>query len=168
MVETHRVISESTENTMATKMRQLVCFSLGRNNFGVDISKVHEIKRMAGVTNIPDSPHFIEGLINLRGDVIPIVSLRKRFNMTEKAEDGENRIVVIEAPDATIGLLVDSVTEVLRISDSQIEPPPKLLSAGVELHYIEGVAKVGEDLLIVLDTDLIFSEEEFKAISALS
>ncbi|NOZ08200.1 MAG: purine-binding chemotaxis protein CheW [FCB group bacterium] len=168
MAETHRTGSESTVNTRAAEMRQLVCFNLGGNNFGVDISRVHEINRIAGVTHVPDAPFYVEGLINLRGDVIPIVNLRKRFKMTEKDGNIENRIVVIEVPDAIIGLLVDSVTEVLRISESQIEPPPKLLSTGVELHYIEGVAKVGEDLLIVLNTDLIFSEDEFNTIKALS
>ncbi len=167
MTRPMRSNSDVSADVVGEKILQMVCFKLNDDNFGVNINKVHEINRMIGVTSIPDTPHFVEGLINLRGEVIPVVNLRKRFQIeTNGGIHKENRIVVIETADTLIGLMVDSVTEVLRLKSSQIEAPPKLLSIGVEKRYINGVAKLSDELLIVLDTDLIFSEDEYETITS--
>ncbi len=161
--------SSHTDNSnQGTALRQLVCFNLGSEDFGVDISKVQEINRMVEITNIPQSPEFVEGVINLRGKIIPVVDLRKRFGfeiMTERTK--ENRIIVIETPNATVGFIVDAVTEVLRIKSGSIEPTPEMVTSGVDIRYIEGVAMLDDQLLIVLDTDKIFSLEEKESIAVM-
>jgi len=151
------------------ELRQLVCFKLGAEDFGVDISKVQEINRMVEITKIPQSPSFVEGVINLRGRIIPVVDLRRRFGFELLGErTKENRIIVIETTSSTIGFIVDAVTEVLRIKSSSIEPTPEMVSSGVDVRYIEGVAMLTEQLLIVLDTDKVFCAEETRSIAAIN
>jgi purine-binding chemotaxis protein CheW len=148
-------------------LRQLVCFLIGDEEFGIDIYRVHDINRMVEITKIPKSPAFIEGIINLRGQIIPVVDLRVRFGMqavTERSKD--SRIIVIEANKATIGFIVDRVTKVNRIAKSSIEPTPEIIESATDNKYIEGVAILENDrLLIVLDADKIFTETETKAIA---
>ena len=157
------------------ELRQLVCFKLGDEDFGVDIYNVQEINRMVEITKIPKSPDFVEGVINLRGQIIPVIDLRKRFGFdTLKERTKETRIVVVETGKATVGFIVDQVTEVLRIPAGSIEPTPELVTSDVDARYIEGVAMLsagahGKDhLLIILDTDKIFSESETRSIEAIA
>jgi purine-binding chemotaxis protein CheW len=145
------------------KILQLVTFKLGNEEFGVDILKVQEINKMMNITKIPNAPVFIEGVINLRGKIIPIVDLRKRLGFKDQAYDKSTRIVVVELDGLVLGFIVDSVSEVLRIPDSTIEPPPSMV-AGIESDYIEGVGKLDDRLLILLELKKVFSSPEKKDI----
>ncbi|OPY01939.1 MAG: Chemotaxis protein CheW [Syntrophorhabdus sp. PtaB.Bin047] len=142
---------------------QLVTFKLGTEEFGVDILKVQEINKMMNITRIPNAPAFIEGVINLRGKIIPIVDLRKRLGFREQPYDKSTRIIVVELEGLVLGFIVDSVSEVLRIPANTIEPPPSMV-AGIESEYIEGVGKLDERLLILLELKKIFSSPERKDI----
>jgi purine-binding chemotaxis protein CheW len=140
---------------------QLVSFTLGKEEFGIDILKVQEINRTTSVTRVPNSPHFIEGVINLRGKVIPIVDLRKRFGMTLAQHDKNTRIIVVEVLTKTVGFVVDSVREVLRIPQSVVDPPPPII-AGISSDYIEGVGKMDDRLLILLNLEKALSSAELQ------
>jgi len=142
---------------------QLVTFKLGTEEFGVDILKVQEINKMMNITRIPNAPAFIEGVINLRGKIIPIVDLRKRLGFREQPYDKSTRIIVVELEGLVLGFIVDSVSEVLRIPGNTIEPPPSMV-AGIESEYIEGVGKLDDRLLILLELKKIFSSPERKDI----
>ena len=142
-----------------TELLQLVTFSIGDEEFGVDILKVQEIIRTMEITKVPKAPDFVEGVINLRGKVIPIIDLRKRFGMATRVHDKDTRIIVIEINNMIVGFVVDSVSEVLRISADTVEPPPPVV-AGVESEYIKGVGKLADRLLIMLDLDRLLSREE--------
>ncbi|MBD3408980.1 MAG: chemotaxis protein CheW [Ignavibacteriales bacterium] len=141
------------------ELLQLVSFNIGEEEFGVDILRVQEINKMTKVTRVPNAPDFVEGIINLRGKVIPIIDLRTRLNMAKKEEDKDTRIVVVELGGDTIGFVVDAVSEVLRISRDVTEPPPPIV-AGVQSRFITAVAKLEDRLLILLDLEAIFSDEE--------
>jgi len=135
---------------------QLVTFRLDNEEFGVDILKVQEINKMIDITKIPNAPPFVEGVINLRGKIIPIVDLRKRLGFDGKTFDKSTRIIVVELDGMVLGFIVDSVSEVLRISENTVEPPPALV-AGIESDYIEGVGKLENRLLILLELKKVFS-----------
>lgn len=137
---------------------QLVSFNLGDEEYGVDILKVQEINRMVHVTRVPRAPEFVEGVINLRGKVIPIVDLRKRFGLQAKAHDKNTRIIVVDIEGRTVGLIVDGVSEVLRLGMDTIEPPPSMV-AGVDAEYIWGVGKLEDRLLILLDLAKVLAKD---------
>lgn len=138
---------------------QLVTFSIGDEEFGVDILKVQEIIRTMEITKVPRAPMFVEGVINLRGKVIPIIDLRRRFGLISKVHDSHTRIIVIEITGMVVGFVVDSVSEVLRIPVSTVEPPPPVV-AGLDSDYISGVGKLADRLLILLDLDKLLSMED--------
>jgi purine-binding chemotaxis protein CheW len=133
---------------------QLVSFHLGEEEFGVDILRVQEINRMREITRVPDSPDYVQGVINLRGQVVPVVDLRKRFGLPHKENDKDTRIIVVEIFGKIIGFIVDSVNEVLRIPANITESPPSLV-AGSDKNYITGVGKLNDRLLILLDLEKI-------------
>jgi purine-binding chemotaxis protein CheW len=137
---------------------QLVSFVVGGEEFGLDILRVQEIIRIQALTRVPNSPDFVEGVINLRGKVIPVIALRKRFGLEELAYDKQTRIVVSETKGAVLGFIVDSVSEVLRIPADTVEPPPRL--GKVEREYVSGVGKLDDRLLILLDVDRMLSDSE--------
>jgi purine-binding chemotaxis protein CheW len=143
---------------------QLVSFNIGTEEFGVDILKVQEINRMVEITRVPQAPHYVEGVINLRGKVIPIVDLRKRFGLELKEHDKNTRIVVVDIGGNIMGMIVDSVSEVLRLPASTIEPPPEIVT-GVNSEYIKGVAKLEDRLLIFLDLSRVIDAEEMAAVA---
>ncbi|NLX91593.1 MAG: chemotaxis protein CheW [Firmicutes bacterium] len=137
----------------------MVAFKLEKEEFAVDIHQVREVLKMTRVTPLPQSAHYIEGLINLRGEVIPVVDLRKRFELPEGERSEQTRIIIVEIQDSNVGLIVDSVTEVLRFSSSAIQPPPARI-AGTRTDLIKGVGKVEERLLIILNLERILTTEE--------
>ena len=143
---------------------QLVTFKIAEEEFGVDILKVQEIIRMMPITKVPNSPYFVEGVINLRGKVIPVIDMRKRFGMPEAEHDNQTRIKVMDLQGQVVGFVVDAVSEVLRIKESTVEPPPPVV-AGVGSEYMRGVGKLEDRLLILLDLDKLLSEEEMNALS---
>ena len=142
---------------------QLVTFSIGEEEFGVDILKVQEIIRTMEITKVPRAQPFVEGVINLRGKVIPIIDLRRRFGLASKTHDKHTRIIVIEMDIMIVGFVVDSVSEVLRIPASTVEPPPPVV-AGVESEYISGVGKLEDRLLILLDLNKLLSREDLETL----
>ena len=160
-------VAEKTQETFAganDELLQLVSFNIGSEEFGVDILKVQEINRMVEITKVPQAPHYVEGVINLRGKVIPIIDLRKRFNLEVKEYDKNTRIVVVDIGGNIMGMVVDSVSEVLRLPSDTIEPPPEI-AAGVNSEYIKGVAKLEDRLLIFLDLSKVIDVDEMAAIT---
>lgn len=148
------------------QLLQLVTFSIGEEEFGVNILKVQEIIRTMEITKLPRAPDFVEGVINLRGKVIPIIDLRRRFGLAPRGHDKNTRIIVIEINNIIVGFVVDAVSEVLRIPASTVEPPPPVV-AGVESDYVSGVGKLQDRLLIMLDLDRLLSSEDMEALSCL-
>ena len=139
------------------QLLQLVTFNIAEEEFGVDILSVQEIIRLMQVTPVPRAPVCIEGVINLRGKVIPVIDMRKRFNLPAVERDSHTRIIVMEFGSSKIvGFLVDAVSEVLRIPASTVEPPPAVVS-GVGSEYIKGVGKLDDRLLILLDLDSLLA-----------
>ena len=147
-----------------TGVLQLVSFNLGDEEYGVDILKVQEINRMVHVTRVPRAPEFVEGVINLRGKVIPIVDLRKRFGLPARAFDKNSRIIVVDVEGRTVGLIVDGVSEVLRLGMETNEPPPSMV-AGVDAEYIWGVGKLEDRLLILLDLARVLAKDQKEFLS---
>ena len=145
---------ESTNN--AQSEQQLVVFDLAQEAYGVDIGTVREIIRMQDVTSVPHRPDYVSGVINLRGRITPVVDLRKRFDLADLEITRESRIVVVDIDGDDIGMIVDAVTEVLRISTSQIEPPSAMIAAGGS-DYIVGIAKLEERLVLLLDLERVLT-----------
>jgi purine-binding chemotaxis protein CheW len=141
------------------KELQVVGFRIGRETFGLPISIVREIVRVPEITSVPNAPDYIEGVINLRGRIIPIVDLRKRFGEKSFEPNKKNRIVVVELETRAIGLIVNSASEVLRIPPSEIEEPHNVFKEG-ELNYITGVGKLNGRLVILLDLNRILQRGE--------
>ena len=139
--------------------QQLVVFDLATESYGVDIGAVREIIRMQEITNVPRTPEFVEGVINLRGKVIPVVDLRKRFGLSVGEKSAENRIVVVDIGGQDIGVIVDAVNEVLRIFTDSVEPPSSVITTA-DSDYLMGIAKVDDGLLILLDLESVLSAEE--------
>jgi purine-binding chemotaxis protein CheW len=134
---------------------QLVTFGLGTEEFGVDILAVQEINRMMELTRVPQSPADVEGVINLRGRIIPVLDLRKRFGMAVTAHSEASRIIVVDVLGRTLGFIVDRVQEVLRIESSIVEPAPTM-ACSIDSDYIAGVGKLEDRLLILLDLERLF------------
>lgn len=152
-------MSDPTITKQENELLQLVTFGIGEEEFGIDILKVQEIIRTMAITKVPNSPPYVEGVINLRGKVIPVIDLRSRFNMECKPHDGQTRIIVLEIHKMIVGFVVDEVSEVLRIQSNTVEPPPPVVS-GIESEYIKGVGKLDDRLLILLDLDKLIPVEE--------
>jgi purine-binding chemotaxis protein CheW len=162
---TTTVDSRDVEKSFAEAHRtmQLVSFKLGKELYGIEITKVREIILISEITRIPETPHFLKGLINLRNTVIPVIDLRARFGLPESELSDESRIMVLQACGKTIGIMVDAVSEVLRVRNDQIAPPPPTV-AGLGRDYLSGLVKLDDKLLILLEIDKIFGEEELNAI----
>ena len=137
-------------NSAAVQERQLVVFVLGEETYGVDIHTVREIIRMQKITFVPDAPDCVEGVINLRGRVIPIADLRRRFRMPAIERGPNVRILVVDIDGEDIGVIVDAVTEVKRVAATDIQADSSIATTD-DSYYLEGIARVGEDLLILLD-----------------
>lgn len=138
---------------------QLVVFSLGREEFAVEVTQVREIMRMEEITRMPKTPHFVEGIINLRGQIIAVVELAKRLNLEGGSRSGETRIIVVEAEDIKVGMIVDSVSEVLRVGADAVEPSPTL-TTDVSAAFLQGVVKQDNRLIILLDLTKVLSLQE--------
>lgn len=152
---------ENSNNSKKSELLQLVTFRLGKEEFAIDILKVREINRIPDLTHMPHSPEFVEGIINLRGKTVPVINLRKRLSMPLIEFDKDHRIIVVDIAGQTVGFLVDSVTEVIRIPKNITEPPPSLVT-GVESNFIKAVGKLEDRLLILLDLEQFLPEEEIE------
>lgn len=145
---------------------QLVTFSLQKEEYGVEVLKVREIIRMPKITQLPKSPEFIEGMINLRGTVIPVINLRKKFCMPETNFDNQTRIIVMDTQGKLTGFIVDGVSEVIRIHENDIQPTPTIMNNGSSECMI-GIINRSKNITIILDLDMIFTNEEKTTINNL-
>jgi purine-binding chemotaxis protein CheW len=153
-VEKQQIESQLNEET-----DQIISFVVGRENFGVLIQEVKEVIRIREITRLPKAPDFVKGVINLRGDVIPVIDLREKFSMEVEDYTDMTRVIVVEVDGKSIGMVVDSVSHVLRLSRDQIDPAPPLVG-GLAGEYIKGVGKLDEKLIILLNIERILSQEE--------
>ncbi len=158
------------QQSEAEDLIQMVGFVLAGELFGVDILMVQEIIKESPVTGIPDSPDFIEGVINLRGRIIPIIDLRKRLNMSAP-DDGDSRsgtwTIILNVGERVTGFIVDQVTRVIKIPQSAIQPPPEMVLSALKSQYISGVCKLDKKLMAILDFNRILVADEFKKLAAL-
>ncbi len=147
------------------KNSQMVSFRIGKEIFGVPITMVQEIVRVPEVTPVPDMPLFVKGVINLRGKIVSVVDLSKRLRLDGMPLSKSSRILVLEVEKKIIGLLVDAVTEIIRIPPESIEPPPEIVSS-IAAEYLMGVGKLPDKLVILLDLRNILKPEELKRFAA--
>jgi purine-binding chemotaxis protein CheW len=141
---------------------QLVTFMLGGEEYGIPISQIQEIDRLSKITKVPKAAPFVEGVTNLRGEVIPVLDTRKRFDLEVKVSDDRTRIMIVELGGVKTGLIVDSVREVLSLSKKDIAPPPEAVHSGIDQHFISGIGKVdtGKRMVVLLDVEKILSRNE--------
>jgi purine-binding chemotaxis protein CheW len=144
---------------VSTEIMQLVTFKLGNEEYAVDILKVQEINRMKEITRVPNTPAYVEGVINLRGKVIPVVNLRSKFSLEDRENDIQSRIMIMDIQGITMGLVVDAVSEVLRIPSNIVEPTPPMAS-NISTEYIKGIAKLEDRLIILLDMEMLVGKVE--------
>ncbi|WP_406670358.1 chemotaxis protein CheW [Methanolobus sp. ZRKC4] len=162
-------MSESTINggSSTGELLQLVICQLSKEEYGIPISNVKEIIRIPNIIKIPRAPDYVEGIINLRSNVLPVINLATRFNLSHEEINNQSRVVVVEIGDIVTGMIVDAVTEVLRIPVGNIESAPEIITSKISEKYIEGVGKIDERLLILLDINKVFTEEQKVQISHL-
>jgi purine-binding chemotaxis protein CheW len=154
----------TTGTDTAQGEEQLVVFDLAAEGYGVDIGAVREIIRMQDITKVPGAPPFVEGIINLRGSVIPVVDLRKRFALEVSERNRDNRILVVDIGGQDIGVVVDAVTEVLRIAGDSVEPPSAVITTADSV-YLLGIVKLEGRLVILLDLEKVLTESEKNALT---
>jgi purine-binding chemotaxis protein CheW len=143
---------------------QIVVCELADEHYGLDIAKVFEIIRHQPITAVPRSPRFVKGVINLRGRIIPVVDLRERFGMQPAEPTKETRIVVAESAATRVGLIVDSVSEVLLVPSEAVEPTPEV-AAGADAEYLRGIANLGDRLVMLLELAGLFGVEDQRALA---
>jgi len=164
---TKTVLEQETDTGANSGGMQLVSFSLADEEYGIEITRIREIILMCEITQVPQTPPYVEGLINLRSMVIPVIDLRTRFGIPRGQATSDSRIMVLNVGSKTIGIVVDAVSEVLRVTNDQIASPPPTV-AGVGREYLTGVVKMKDRLLILLDVDRIFTEEDAQVIEAVT
>ncbi|MCG8336104.1 MAG: chemotaxis protein CheW [Proteobacteria bacterium] len=150
-----------------TQKDKYLSFRLGNEEYGIEIRHIIEIIVMQEITKVPDMPGFIIGVINLRGNVISVMDIRKRFGLDSRDYDDRTCIIVVQINNISIGLIVDTVNEVVDIPENQIDPPPRTHS-GIGSSYIQGMGKIGEKVKILLDIEKILYEEELDKIKELA
>ncbi|AFR70049.1 chemotaxis protein CheW [Brachyspira pilosicoli] len=161
MAEIEQQPIENNENKVDVENSiNLVTFRLGHNEYAIDIMQAKEIIKMEKITLIPNAPDYVEGVINLRGNIIPIVDLKKRFNLEENDGEKNTGIIIVKIDDVDMGIIIDAISKVVSIATSNIQPPPPMLS-GIGQKYIKGVAKLEDKLLVVLDLEkLIVGDDD--------
>lgn len=156
--------NDNTSTPVAPREVQLVLFKMSGSEFGVEIHQVREINRVGEITKVPKAPEFLEGVMNLRGRIVPVVDLKKRFHLPPVEATSQSRIIIIEVGDQFIGLWVDRVTEVLKVSPSAVSPPPEMILT-IAGEYISGLVEVKERLVILLNLPRILRLDEIKALA---
>ncbi len=152
--------------TDANELRQFISFSVGDEEYGLELLRVKEVIRIREITWLPKAPTFVKGIINLRGDVIPIIDLRDKFGLPAKENTAMTRVIVVEVESRLMGMVVDSASQVVRIPADQIDPPPPVLG-GFSQEFITGVGKMEDKLVILLNIDAILTVDEKQALSTL-
>lgn len=148
------------------KVLQLVGFNVGREFFGVNIGAVKEIIRVPDITPVPDTPEFVEGVINLRGRIVPVIDMRRRVGLPSAERKRGNRILVLELAGKMVGLIVDSASDIIKIQEEAIEPPPDIVSS-IGAEYVTGVGKLEDRLIVLLDLTRLLSAEEMRKVSSI-
>ena len=151
----------------SAEIRQIVGFRLANEEYGLDIMKVQEIILIGAITKVPKVPDYVKGLINLRGHVIPIVDLRRRFGLAEAEQTEDARIIVVNVRKKMIGILVDAVNEVTRVTDDQIEPPTTSVT-GIDNEFITGLVKFDDRLVILLDIERLLTTDESQSLATMA
>ena len=149
---------DQEEDTMKGKY---LTFSLGKEEYGIEIKHVTEIVGLEKITEVPELPAYVKGIINLRGEIIPVIDVRLRFKKEAKEYNDRTCTIVIEVKDVSVGLIVDTVSEVLSIDDEDIVPPPKL-SSSYHQNYIKGIGKADDNVKLLLDCEKLLSEDELE------
>ena len=153
------------DDNTGKEVEQHVTFLIDEETYGVGVEKVKEIIGMTEITHVPNTAYFMEGVINLRGSVVPVVDLRKRFNMTVRKYDNYTVIIIVEVKERLIGMIVDSVSDVINIPISSIQSTPHFTSQ-IKTDFIKGIGQMNDNLVIILDVDLILSEDEIASIDS--
>jgi purine-binding chemotaxis protein CheW len=144
---------------MEGDLNELISFEVGEEEYGLDILRVKEVIRIREITRLPKAPPFVKGIINLRGDVIPIIDLRDRFGLAHREYTAMTRVIVVDVNGKLVGMVVDAASQVVRISADQIDPPPPIVG-GLSVEYVKGVGKLDDRLVILLNIDRILTQEE--------
>ncbi len=142
---------------------QIVCFKIGKEEYGIEILKVHEILNLPKITLLPKAADFILGVIELRGKILPIIDLSKKFQIKDSNAAKSTRSIVVQIKGKDVGLAIDAVSHVVKVNLDDIEPPPAIIK-GIAGRYIVGIAKVNDDFVVILDIDQIFSSSELGAL----
>jgi len=159
------MVQDLLEQEEDTQKDKFLTFSLGNESYGIEIKHVTEIIGIQPVTEVPELPDYIRGIINLRGKIIPVMDVRLRFKKTFREYNDRTCIIVIDIGDVSIGLIVDSVSEVLSIQENEIVVPPEVSRNANK--YIKGIGKVGNEVKLILDCDKLFDEDEVESLSKL-
>lgn len=162
---TETVIQELLEQEEDTQKGRFLTFALSNESYGIEIRYVTEIIGIQPITEVPELPDYIRGIINLRGKIIPVMDVRIRFKKPFREYNDRTCVIVIDIMDTSIGLIVDSVSEVISISDSEIVAPPDMNKSGNK--YIKGIGKVGSEVKLLLDCQKLLSEEEVDNLSSI-
>jgi purine-binding chemotaxis protein CheW len=157
-------MNQSNNRESSAEMKQLISFTVGAEEYGLELLRVKEVIRMRQITWLPKAPSCVKGIINLRGDVIPIVDLRDRFGLKAQEQTAMTRVIVVEVEGRPVGMTVDSASQVVRVPADQFDPPPKVMGQGAK-DFITAVGKMGDKLVIMIDVDRILSTEEMSAIA---
>ncbi len=157
--------TENKESNNNNKDKQLVVFKLNEEEYGLNINNVKEIIRLANITPVPQAPEFVLGVLNIRGKILPVIDLKKRFLMEETEITPSVRIIIVEVKDLKVGLKVDSASEVISIDKDCIDLPPDFLKTKIDIDFINGVGKINDRLIIILDINRIFDLDELEELS---
>jgi len=158
-------MSQAAES-LTNPITQWVTFFLDSEKYGIKVMQVQEVLRMTEIAPVPGAPHYVLGIINLRGNVVTVIDSRKRFGLQQKEPDESTRIVIIEAGDQVIGILVDSVAEVVDLRENDIEMAPNV-GTDESSKYIQGVSSQADELLILVDVNRLLSDDEWQTMSSL-
>jgi len=138
---------------------KLVVFSLGNEEYGVEVDKVQTIERMMPLTRVPKTPAFVKGVINLRGVVVPVIDLRERFGLAATEYTDSTRIIIVRQQSIEVGLIVDSANDVVDVDEDQIEAPPEVVG-GIRAKYLRGIAKLDDRLLVLFNLQEVLNKDE--------
>jgi len=155
----------ATGGSATGEMKQLISFTVGAEEYGLELLRVKEVIRMRQITWLPKAPSCVKGIINLRGDIIPIVDLRERFGLQPQEQTAMTRVIVVEVEGMPVGMVVDSASQVVRVPADQFDPPPTVMG-GASREFITSVGKMGDKLVIMIDVDRILSIEEMSGIAS--
>lgn len=143
---------------MSEEMKVIV-FSLGKEEYGVEVEKVQTIERMIPITRVPKTPPFVKGVINLRGVVTPVIDLRGRFGLEEAEHTDNTRIIIVSVADLEVGMIVDAANDVIDVHEEFVEEPPEIVG-GIKAKYLRGIAKIGDRLLVLLNLKEVLNKQE--------